>query len=67
MWVRPLTAIDDSAAFRLLAPNRFVKDWLTDNLLNQMVSCAQHFAGNDVQLRIELNDGEPKQSQSLIK
>ena len=64
MWVRPLTAIDDNAIFRLLAPNRFVKDWLTDNLLNQMVSCAQHFAGNDVKLSIELNDGEPKQSQS---
>jgi len=64
MWVRPLTAIDDNAVFRLLAPNRFVKDWLTDNLINQMVSCAQHFAGNDIKLSIELNDGEPKQTPS---
>ena len=65
MWVRPLTAIDDDVIFRLLAPNRFVKDWLTDNLLNQMVSCAQHFAGNDIKLSIELNDGEPKQNQPI--
>ena len=63
MWVRPLTAIEDDSAFRLHAPNRFVKDWLMDNLLNQMVSCAQHFAGNDIKLRIELNGGEPKKTE----
>ena len=59
MWVRPLTAINDSSVFRLHAPNRFIKDWLTDNLFDQLLNCAQHFAGNDVQLSIELNDGEP--------
>ena len=59
MWVRPLTAINDSSVFRLHAPNRFIKDWLTDNLFDQLLNCAQHFAGNGVQLSIELNDGEP--------
>ena len=59
MWVRPLTAINDSSAFRLHAPNRFIKDWLTDNLFDQLLNCAQHFAGNGVQLSIELNNGEP--------
>ncbi len=63
MWVRPLTAIDDSAVFRLHAPNRFIKDWLTDNLFDQLLNCAQHFAGNNVKLRIELNDGEPTASK----
>ena len=59
MWVRPLTAINDSSLFRLHAPNRFIKDWLTDNLFDQLLNCAQHFAGNGIQLSIELNDGEP--------
>ena len=56
MWVRPLTAVNDTNAFRLHAPNRFIKDWLTDNLFDQLVNVAQHFAGNDVLLLIELDD-----------
>lgn len=61
MWVRPLTPIDDDTMFRLHAPNRFIKDWLTDNLLDRLLNSAQHFAGNDVQLRIELHDGAASQ------
>ena len=57
MWVRPLTAIDDPNAFRLHAPNRFIKDWLKDNLFDQLLNVAQHFAGIGVSLRIELDDG----------
>ena len=69
MWVRPLSAIDDNAVFRLLAPNRFVKDWLMDNLFEQIHSCAKHFAGNDVQLSIELGDGltaKPKEKPTIV-
>lgn len=57
MWVRPLTAINDDNTFRLHAPNRFIKDWLSDNLFDQLLMSAQHFAGNDIQLQIELDDG----------
>ncbi len=32
-WVRPLQAIEGAGALRLLAPNRFVVDWATQNLL----------------------------------
>jgi chromosomal replication initiator protein len=32
-WVRPLQAIESAGALRLLAPNRFVVDWVTQNLL----------------------------------
>jgi len=57
MWVRPLTAINDQHEFRLHAPNRFIKDWLSDNLFDQLLIAAQHFAGNDIKLKIELDDG----------
>ena len=32
-WVRPLQAIEGEGALKLLAPNRFVVDWVNDNLL----------------------------------
>ena len=36
MWVRPLQASTDGDNFRLLAPNRFVKDWLDVNLADAL-------------------------------
>jgi chromosomal replication initiator protein len=30
-WIRPLQAIEDAEALRLLAPNRFVRDWVSDH------------------------------------
>jgi len=32
-WIRPLQAVEDGEVLRLLAPNRFVVDWLHQNLL----------------------------------
>jgi chromosomal replication initiator protein len=36
-WVRPLQAIETDGALRLLAPNRFVVDWVRGNLLERLV------------------------------
>jgi chromosomal replication initiator protein len=35
-WVRPLQAIETDGALRLLAPNRFVVDWVRGNLLERL-------------------------------
>ncbi len=32
-WVRPLQALEGMGALKLLAPNRFVVDWVNANLL----------------------------------
>src|SRR5947208_15175349 len=32
-WVRPLQAMEGNGALKLLAPNRFVVDWINANLL----------------------------------
>lgn len=32
-WIRPLAACGDETQLRLLAPNRFVKDWVSDKFL----------------------------------
>ncbi|NJO13160.1 MAG: chromosomal replication initiator protein DnaA, partial [Gammaproteobacteria bacterium] len=36
-WVRPLQAVEENGVLRLLAPNRFVVDWLTQNLRPRIV------------------------------
>ncbi|MFU8837495.1 MAG: chromosomal replication initiator protein DnaA [Thiohalomonadaceae bacterium] len=32
-WIRPLQAIQDGDALRVLSPNRFVQDWVTDKFM----------------------------------
>ena len=54
MWVRPLHAVDDEKSFRLLAPNRFVKDWLEDNLSDILPEVIAHFAPKKKKVIIEI-------------
>lgn len=56
MWVRPLGAINDDSVFRLHAPNRFIKDWLNDNLLDEIAATIRHFTGGDKTISIELDN-----------
>jgi chromosomal replication initiator protein len=35
-WIRPLHAVSDDQGLRLLAPNRFVKDWIDERFLNRI-------------------------------
>jgi len=58
MWVRPLTAVNtpDNSLFILHAPNRFVKDWLSDNLLDLLSSSVNHFCTDNKKIIIELNN-----------
>ncbi len=36
-WIRPLQAVDDGSVLRLLAPNRFVVDWLQQHYLERIL------------------------------
>jgi len=51
-WLRPLYAQDHDDEFILYAPNRFIKDWLNDNLMAQLNSTAQHFAGGSKEVQL---------------
>ena len=35
-WIRPLQAVEDGRTLRLLAPNRFVVDWVNENVANRI-------------------------------
>ncbi|MDJ0748063.1 MAG: chromosomal replication initiator protein DnaA [Woeseiaceae bacterium] len=36
-WIRPLQAVDDGPVLRLLAPNRFVIDWVQDHYMERIL------------------------------
>ena len=36
-WIRPLQAVEDGAVLRLLAPNRFVVDWLQEHYIERIL------------------------------
>jgi chromosomal replication initiator protein len=40
-WVRPLQAVTDGAVLRLYAPNRFVAEWVSENVLPRLTQLCQ--------------------------
>jgi chromosomal replication initiator protein len=53
-WVRPLQAVEDAETLRLLAPNRFVVDWVQQNLLARI---SQFIKSDGSARRVQLEVG----------
>jgi len=54
-WIRPLHAIEENGGLTLLAPNRFVLDWVQDNFLtriNELAGSGNESATRSVMLEI---------------
>ena len=58
-WIRPLHAIEQDGELTLLAPNRFVMDWVHDHFLNridELVFADKKSENNHVSLEIGSNE-----------
>jgi len=56
-WVRPLQAIETAAELRLLAPNRFVIDWISTHLLQRIKDWVQvQMPGSPLQVTIQMGE-----------
>ena len=62
-WIRPLQAEDDGSVLRLLAPNRFVVDWLQQHHLQRILQLIEE-AGGGTELQIEIGSRSPPISAS---
>lgn len=52
-WIRPLQAVDDGGVLRLLAPNRFVVDWLEQHHLQRiLLLIEEHGAGTGLVVEV---------------
>ena len=53
-WIRPLQAVDDDGVLKLLAPNRFVVDWLQQHHLQRILELV---AENDADAELVIEVG----------
>lgn len=59
-WIRPLKAEVHGQQIRLLAPNRFVKDWVKNKYLSRIVEIVSEVSGDsDIDVSLEIGDQQP--------
>ncbi len=58
-WIRPLQAVIDQSHIRLLAPNRFVKDWVSEQYFNSIHSHLSAILEEEFELKIEVGSQTP--------
>ena len=62
-WIRPLQAINDAQALRLLAPNRFVMQWVKDRFMERIAELATQYSGT-TRLTVSVEVGEHERTVS---
>ena len=61
-WIRPLQAIEESTQLRLLAPNQFVKDFVSKEMLDEISKLIGGFRAKPISVEIEIGGGSVSQS-----
>ena len=63
-WIRPLHAIENSNNIRLLAPNRFVLDWINERYLARIQELIEEQSETEkISLNIEIGSKNQKEAQ----
>lgn len=61
-WIRPLQAVEDGRVLRLLAPNRFVVDWVNENVarrITELVETVGSETGPQIVLEVGSRAAQP--------
>ncbi|MDX2465074.1 MAG: chromosomal replication initiator protein DnaA [Porticoccus sp.] len=56
-WIRPLQVMEDSSQLRLLAPNRFVLDWVNTRLLDRIEAILHETGDESTHYKVTLEIG----------
>lgn len=56
-WIRPLQAVQQKGVLRLLAPNRFVMDWVRERFLSRITELVGQFVSGDKKLLVQIEVG----------
>lgn len=66
-WIRPLHAVEDNSSILLLAPNRFVMDWVNDQYLSKIRDLLNKAPdNNNISISIEVGS-QPAKADSKEK
>ena len=57
-WIRPLQAVEDGEVLRLLAPNRFVVDWLQEHYMERILQIVGD-SGQSARVVVEVGSRQP--------
>lgn len=57
-WIRPLQVRADASSLTLLAPNRFVQNWIRERFLARIESEASEFFGRTIQVALNVCDAQ---------
>jgi chromosomal replication initiator protein len=58
-WIRPLHALEEDHTLRLLAPNRFVLDWVREHFLARITEVAGGVNGAAPKIHLEIGSAKP--------
>jgi len=61
-WIRPLHVVDDAKDMRLLAPNRYVKDWINERFLTRIKEILGEISQTPPTLSIEVGMSTPSEA-----
>jgi len=53
-WIRPLQAIESEGLIKLLAPNRFVLDWVKEHYFTKIEEAIHEFSNGTLNLNLEI-------------
>jgi chromosomal replication initiator protein len=65
-WIRPLQAVEDGHVLRLLAPNRFVVDWLQEHYVDRILDFVDK-SGEGTELVIEVGSRQGPVSDNTAR
>ena len=68
-WIRPLHAIESENTVHLLAPNRFVLDWVSERHLMRIeeILSSELINGENISLKIKIGSRNSKENQPKHK
>jgi len=64
-WIRPLHAIENDNAIRLLAPNRFVLDWISERYLSRIEELLSGGHADNEQISLKLEIGSRSSNEKI--
>ncbi|MDA8365248.1 MAG: chromosomal replication initiator protein DnaA [Gammaproteobacteria bacterium] len=66
-WIRPLQAVRETRSLRLLAPNRFVMDWVKERFIVRIAELAGQYNQHAVDVVIEVGEQAPEATEPTAR
>ena len=59
-WIRPLQALENQGQIKILAPNRFVLDWVKQHYFSKIEESVREFSNSTLELSLEIGSKKPE-------